>query len=62
MRRIGDLIDQGLLIKQPRSKSGKSFSLHPTHQLIVEVESFAMQFKAMVGTTFGFADNGRRLA
>lgn len=57
MRRIGDLIDQGFLIKQPRSKSGKSFSLHPTRQLIVEVESFAMQFKAMVGTTFGFADN-----
>ena len=56
MRRIGDLIQQGLLIKRPRSKTGKSFSLHPTRQLIAEFETFAMQFKAMVGTTFGFGD------
>ena len=57
MRRIGDLIDQGFLIKRPRSKSGKSFSLHPTRKLITEFESFAMQFKAMVGTTFGYTND-----
>ncbi len=57
MRRIGDLIDQGFLIRRPRSKSGKSFSLHPTRKLITEFESFAMQFKAMVGTTFGYTND-----
>ena len=57
MRRISDLIHQGFLIKRPRTKSGKSFSLHPTRQLIAEFESFAMQFKAIVGTTFGFANS-----
>ncbi|MDE2791657.1 MAG: extracellular solute-binding protein [Paracoccaceae bacterium] len=57
MRRIGDLIDQGFLIKRSRSKSGKSFSLHPTRKLIGEFESFAMQFKAMVGNTFGFTNH-----
>lgn len=55
MRRIGDLVDEGFLLKRARSKSGKSFSLHPTRKLIAEFEAFAMQFKAMVGNTFGFA-------
>ncbi|MDU8944134.1 extracellular solute-binding protein [Ovoidimarina sediminis] len=54
MRRISELIDEGLLHKRPKSKSGKSFSLHPTRKLIEEFESFAMQLKAMVGNTFGF--------
>lgn len=54
MRRITDLIDEGLLHKRPKSKSGKSFSVHPTRKLIEEFETFAMQLKAMVGNTFGF--------
>jgi len=56
VRRITELIEQGFLHKRPRSKSGKSFSLHPTRKLIAEFESFAMQLKAMVGNTFGFTD------
>lgn len=55
MRRISELVDQGLLLKRPKSRSGKSFSLHPTRKLISEFESFAMQLKAMVGNTFGFS-------
>lgn len=54
MRRISELIDEGLLHKRPKSKTGRSFSLHPTRKLIAEFESFAMQLKAMVGNTFGF--------
>jgi len=54
LRRIGDLIDEGMLHKRPRSKSGKSFSLHPTRRLIEEFESYAIQMKALVGGTFGF--------
>lgn len=54
MRRISDLIEEGHLHKRPRSKSGRSFSLHPTTKLITEFESFAMQLKSVVGTTFGF--------
>ena len=56
MRRINDLIDQGFLLKRPRSRTGKSFSLHPTRKLIEEFEAFAMQTKAMVGSTFGFTN------
>lgn len=55
MRRITELIDEGLLLKRPKSRTGKSFSLHPTRKLIAEFESFAMQLKAMVGNTFGFS-------
>ncbi|SMX22507.1 extracellular solute-binding protein [Boseongicola aestuarii] len=54
MRRISELIEEGLLLKRPKSRTGKSFSLHPTRALIAEFESFAMQLKAMVGNTFGF--------
>lgn len=54
MRRVNDLLENGFLLKRPRSKSGKSFSLHPTRKLIEEFESFSMQLKAMVGNTFGF--------
>ena len=57
MRRIGELIDEGFLIKRVRSKSGKSFSVHPSRRLIAEFEAFAIQFKAMVGTTFGFTNS-----
>lgn len=56
MRRVSELVETGFLHKRPRSKTGKSFSLHPTRKLIEEVESFAMQLKAMVGNTFGFAN------
>lgn len=62
MRRIGELIDQGLLLKRPRTSSGKSFSLHPTRELIAEVESYAIQMKAMVGETFGFSQGDGELA
>lgn len=54
MRRIDELFEEGYLMKRPRSKTGKSFSLHPTRKLIQEYESYAMQVKAMVGKTFGF--------
>lgn len=54
MRRISELIDEGFLHKRPKSRTGKSFSLHPTRKLIAEFESFATQLKAMVGNTFGF--------
>lgn len=57
MRRIGELIDGGFLLRRPRSKSGKSFSLHPTAKMIQEFESYAVQLKAHVGNTFGF-NNG----
>lgn len=54
MRRISELMEEGFLLKRTRSKTGKSYSLHPTRKLIEEFESFAVQLKSHVGTTFGF--------
>ncbi|NNU82131.1 extracellular solute-binding protein [Halovulum dunhuangense] len=54
MRRLTDLIEEGLLLKRPRSREGKRYSLHPSRRLISEFEAFALQLKAMVGQTFGF--------
>lgn len=54
MRRITELIDAEFLIKRPSSKTGKSFSLHPSRKLILEFESYAQQLKSHIGKTFGF--------
>jgi len=60
MRRITELLDEGLLMRRPRSQSGKSFSLHPTRELIRQFEEYATQFKMTVGETFGFGDSEAR--
>jgi multiple sugar transport system substrate-binding protein len=57
MRRIGELIGEGLLMRRPRSKSGKSFSLHPTRELINQFQDYAAEFKRTVGETFGFSNS-----
>jgi multiple sugar transport system substrate-binding protein len=54
LRRINELIEENLLLKRARSKTGKSFSIHPSKKLINEFESFAFQLKSHVGNTFGF--------
>jgi len=54
MRRIEGMVTEGLLMKRPRSKSGKSFSIHPTPMLIREVEGYAAELKGLIASTFGF--------
>ncbi len=56
MRRIEELLAEGMLIKRPRSKTGKSYSLHPSKALIAEYETYAVEMKSMVGRTFGTSD------
>ena len=58
-RRLNDLLEEGLLLKRPRSVSGKSVSLHPSRRLIEEFETLAMSLKSVVGTAFGFTADGR---
>lgn len=57
MRRISTMIDEGLLMKRSRSRSGKSFSIHPTNQLIHEFEAYAARVKMLIGKTFGFSSD-----
>jgi multiple sugar transport system substrate-binding protein len=55
MRRVKELIDGGYLIKRVLTKTGKSFSLHPTRKMIEDIENYAMHLKGVVGDTFGFS-------
>jgi len=53
MRRVVELIDEKLLNKRARTKTGLSFSLHPSRKLIKEFEFYATQLKTHIGKTFG---------
>ncbi|MFC6672918.1 ABC transporter substrate-binding protein [Marinobacterium aestuariivivens] len=55
IRRINELLEEGLLLKRSRSRTGKSYSLHPTSKLIELFEKFAFQLKSHIGNTFGFS-------
>ncbi|GGO86341.1 sugar ABC transporter substrate-binding protein [Marinobacterium nitratireducens] len=57
IRRINELLDEGLLLKRARSRTGKSYSLHPTAKLIEIFEKFAFQLKSHIGNTFGFSSD-----
>jgi len=54
MRRISEMIEQGLIIQRPRTKTGKSFSLHPSPQLIQAWYNYALRMKCIVGRTIAF--------
>lgn len=56
MRRIGEMIDKGFIIQRPRTKTGKSFSLHPSPQLIEAWTDYARRMKRLVGRTMGLGD------
>ncbi|WP_020680217.1 extracellular solute-binding protein [Marinobacterium rhizophilum] len=58
LRRINELLEEGLLLKRARSRTGKSYSLHPTSKLIEIFEKFAFQLKSHIGNTFGFSNDG----
>lgn len=53
MRKIDQLHEDGLIIKRPRTVTGKSFSLHPSEELIRRFHDYALRLKHLVGTTFG---------
>lgn len=61
IRKIDDMLEQGLIIKRARTTTGKSFSLHPSEELIAHFHEYALRIKHLVGTTFGLppADQGR---
>lgn len=55
MRRIGELFEAGLLARRPRGRSGRSFSIEPTPELLARVEALALAVKARVGETLGLS-------
>lgn len=54
MRRIHRLTEQGHIVRRPISRTGKSFSLHPSAELLDAFEQYARQIKALLADTFGY--------
>jgi multiple sugar transport system substrate-binding protein len=51
-RGIESILKRGLILSRPRTKSGKTFSLHPSATLIDEWETYAIRIKSLLGETF----------
>ncbi len=55
MRALSRIESRGLLVRRPKTASGKSFSLHPTPKLIREWQEFARRTRSLIG---GLANAG----
>ncbi len=53
MRRIEEMVEAGLIVRRPRTKTGKSFSLHPSRPLIDAAYDYARRIKRVIGKAFG---------
>jgi len=56
-RLIEDMVERGLIAKRPRTKSGKTFSLHPSPALIDAWLNYVRRMKALLGTVFGLEED-----
>lgn len=52
-RLIEDMVSRGLIAKRARTKSGKTFSLHPTPRLIEAWLNYVRRMKSLLGAVFG---------
>lgn len=63
-RGIESIMERGLILSRPRTKSGKTVSLHPSSLMIHEWEAYANRIKALLGPLFGVdpaSDSGRKI-
>jgi multiple sugar transport system substrate-binding protein len=58
LRKIEELITEGLILRVPRSKTGKSFALQPSPQLKKDFEDYLLQVKRVVAQTIGGREPG----
>lgn len=58
MRRIEHLYLHDLIVRKPRTGTGRSFSLHPSPRLIEEFRAYAGRMKQLVGRTIGVSKRG----
>jgi len=58
IRAINSIESRGLLIRRPRTKTGKSYSLHPSEKLIAEWREYARRVRGVIGSTFAIRAAG----
>jgi multiple sugar transport system substrate-binding protein len=59
LRAIQSLVDRGMVMRRPRTRTGKTFSLHPTPALIQQWKVLARRLKGIVGGVFGWSNQKR---
>ena len=56
LRRVHRMIEDGVILK--RTRTAKTFTLHPSPELKARFETYARQIKVLLAETFGRADAG----
>lgn len=56
LRRVKKLIQEKKLIQRSKTKSGKSFSIHPSNNLIKEFTDYLLSIKKEVALNLGYSD------
>ncbi|GGH33080.1 ABC transporter substrate-binding protein [Cribrihabitans marinus] len=59
MRKLGDIQSAGLVEQRPRTKTGKSFSLHPSPDLLDRFNQLADRIDRIASAAFGAEGPGR---
>lgn len=54
LRVLQDLVDRGVILKRPRTKTGKSFSLHPSPDHIKQWKALSRRIKGIVSGVVGW--------
>ncbi len=52
-RRLRDMVEAGLIDQRPRTKSGKSFSMHPSEKLLEQWSQMSGRVRRLAEATFG---------
>ena len=59
MRRVDLMIDAGYIVRRPKTRSGRSFSLHPSPLLLDGWYGYARRVKRVIGKALGFPNSPR---
>lgn len=57
-RRLKEMIEAGLIEQRPRTKSGKSFSMHPSQKLLEQWVQLSGRVERLAETQFGGSEHG----
>ncbi|GGD25102.1 hypothetical protein GCM10011358_06890 [Sinisalibacter lacisalsi] len=61
-RKLAEIVDSGLVEQRPRTKSGKSFSLHPSPKLLHTFKQFADRIDRIAQAAYGGAQQSAETA
>ena len=54
IRKINSLINKSIILQRPRTKTGKTYSLHPSEKLLQSFENYLKEIKYHVAFSLGY--------